>query len=165
MIRTIKTFMFLTIISFCFFFSSCTPKITETPTVIPTAKLPTRIAATLEPVEIETDCVNSFYYLDDVNYQDGTEVEAGSVFLKEWEVQNNGSCDWNEKYRLRFVSGDQMGAPDSVPIPSVIVGSKGKLSVELQASKEPGTYRSVWKVFGSDNRSFGETVYVEIVVK
>jgi hypothetical protein len=53
--------------------------------------------------------------LDDVNYQDGTEVEAGSVFLKEWEVQNNGSCDWNEKYRLRFVSGDQMGAPDSVP--------------------------------------------------
>ena len=157
--------MFLRMISICFFFASCTPKITETPTVIPTAMLPTRIAATLEPVEIETDCVNSFYYMDDVRYQDGTEVEAGSVFLKEWEVQNNGSCDWNEKYRLRFVSGDQMGAPDSVPIPSVIVGSKGKLSVELQAPKEPGTYRSVWKAFGSDNRSFGEPVYVEIVVK
>ncbi len=162
--QMVKKILIIIVLFFCFLFTSCTEKVIETPTAIPTAMLPTRIAATLEPTEVKTNCINSFYYLDDVNYQDGTVVEAGSVFLKEWEVQNNGSCDWNEKYRLRFVSGNQMGAPDSVPIPSVIVGSKGKLSVELQAPREPGTYRSVWKAFGSDNRSFGETVYVEIVV-
>ncbi|MHC1772502.1 MAG: NBR1-Ig-like domain-containing protein [Flexilinea sp.] len=146
------------------FLISCSAKVTETPTVLPTAMLPTRSVATVEPEEIVENCVNSFLYIDDVNYPDGTVVEAGSVFMKEWEVQNNGSCDWTEEYRLRFVSGEQMSAPDFVSIPSVTVGNKGKLSVELKTPEKPGTYRSTWKAFGSDNRSFGETIYVEIVV-
>ncbi len=163
--RMKKALWFFMVLAGGIFLISCSAKmVTETPTVIPTAMLPTRNAATVEPEEIVTNCINSFLYLDDVNYPDGTVVEAGSVFMKEWEVQNNGSCDWNEGYRLRFVSGEQMSAPDFVSIPSVTVGSKGKLSVELKAPEKPGTYRSTWKAFGSDNRSFGETVYVEIVV-
>lgn len=144
---------------------ACTAKVTETPTPVPTAPLPTRIVATLEPKPTEAGCLDSFYFLGDVNYPDGTVVEAGTAFLKAWEVQNAGTCDWNEKYRLRFVSGVQMSAPDYVSIPSVSAGNKGKFSVEFKAPKEPGTYRSTWKAFGSNNRSFGEVLYVEIVVQ
>ena len=140
------------------------------PTAIPatpvsTAQLPTRIVATVPVIFNEPDCTNEFLYLDDVNFSDGTEVSAGQKFLKEWEVSNYGTCNWVNGYKLRFISGDQMGAPDAVSIPEVEVGKKGKFSVEFTAPAEPGTYRSTWKAYSDTNRSFGESIYVEIVVK
>lgn len=147
-----------------FVFSGCANNPTAIPAPVYTAPLPTRIVATKVIIQNEPDCIDNFYYVDDVNYPDGTYVEPGQKFLKEWEVINNGSCNWIDGYLLRFVSGEQMGAPESVPIPHVEVGKKGKFSVEFTAPKEPGTYRSIWKPFNDRNRSFGETVYLEIVV-
>ncbi len=160
-----KKVPFLFLLALLILVSACDEKVVETATPLPTAPLPTRIAATLPPKPTAVGCTDSFYFWGDVNFPDGTVVEAGTNFMKAWEVQNFGTCDWDEGYRLRFVSGVQMGAPDFVSLPSVGVGSKGKISVEFTAPLEPGTYRSTWKAFGSNNRSFGETLYVEIVVE
>ncbi len=84
--------------------------------------------------------------------------------MQDWEVMNNGTCDWGANYLLRFVSGDQMSAPDSIKMPQVQVGKLGKISVQFTAPTEPGTYRSVWKAFNGINQSFGETLFVEITV-
>lgn len=145
--------------------TSCSMQPTAIPaTPVSTAPLPTRIVATVPVIYNESNCTNEFLYLDDVNYPDGTEVSAGQKFLKEWEVSNFGTCNWVNGYKLRFISGDQMGAPDAVPIPEVEVGKKGKFSVEFTAPAEPGTYRSTWKAYSDTNRSFGDSIYVEIVV-
>ena len=138
---------------------------TAVPTAVSTAPLPTRDVATLEVVDDSPKCVNSFVYIDDANYVDGTVVTPGESFLKEWEVQNTGSCDWTQDYKLRFVGGNLMGLNDTLDVPSVPVGGKGKISVEMTAPTEPGSYRSEWMIFGSDNRFFGELLYVEIVVQ
>lgn len=137
------------------------------PTAAPTEEIymPTRSeAAPVIPTK-ESACENLVIFLGDVNYEDGSVVPAGTTFVKEWEVQNYGNCDWDENYHLYFVAGDQMGAPNYVDIPHVPQGAKGRISVEMTAPEEPGEYRSEWKLFGADNRFFGESLSVEIVVE
>ena len=126
---------------------------------------PTRSVATVAvPTRVAT-CSNQMSYVRDDTYDDGTVVAPGTIFLKEWEVINNGDCNWDERYRLFFISGNQMGAPDFVSIPHIPVGSKGKISVELTAPEEPGEYRSEWKLFDSSNRFFGESLIANITVR
>ena len=126
---------------------------------------PTRSVATIPVPTRSATCSNQMTYVKDDTYNDGTVVEAGTKFLKEWEVINNGDCNWDERYRLFFISGNQMGAPDFVSIPHIPVGSKGKSAVELTAPEEPGDYRSEWKLFDSNNRFFGESLAAKITVR
>ncbi|MBR6089679.1 MAG: hypothetical protein IKP86_07085 [Anaerolineaceae bacterium] len=127
--------------------------------------MPTRSVATVPVPTKPASCANSMTYLGDTNYEDGSVIPAGTKFTKEWEVINWSECSWDEKYHLFFISGNQMGAPDFVEIPHVPIGSRGKISVELTAPEEPGEYRSEWKLFGADNRFFGESLIVNIVVE
>ena len=127
--------------------------------------MPTRSEATPVIPTKESACENLMLFLGDVNYEDGTVLPAGTTFVKEWEVQNYGDCDWDENYHLYFIAGDRLGAPNYVDIPRVPQGAKGRIAVELTAPDEPGEYRSEWKLFGADNRFFGESLYAEIVVE
>ena len=126
---------------------------------------PTRSVATVPVPTKAASCTNQMGYLGDVNYNDGAVLAPGEKFTKEWEVINYSDCGWDEKYHLFFISGNQMGAPDFVEIPHIPIGSKGKISVELTAPSEPGEYRSEWKLFGADNRFFGESLIAYIVVE
>ncbi|MBQ6518981.1 MAG: hypothetical protein IJI14_09685 [Anaerolineaceae bacterium] len=137
------------------------------PTAEPTQEIyqPTRSVATVPAPTKAASCTNYMSYLGDVNYTDGTVVAPGAKFTKEWEVINYSDCNWDDKYHLFFISGNQMGAPDFVEIPHIPIGSKGKISVELTAPTEPGEYRSEWKLFGADNRFFGESLIANIVVE
>ena len=136
------------------------------PTAEPTQEIyqPTRSVATVPVPTKAAACSNVMSYLGDVNYTDGAVLAPGEKFTKEWEVINYSDCSWDERYHLFFISGNQMGAPDFVSIPHIPVGSKGKLSVELTAPSEPGEYRSEWKLFGADNRFFGESLVADIIV-
>ena len=126
---------------------------------------PTRSVATIPVPTRSATCSNQMTYVKDDTYYDGSVVEAGTKFLKEWEVVNNGDCNWDDRYRLFFISGNQMSAPDFVSIPHIPVGSKGKIAVELTAPEEPGDYRSEWKLFDSNNRFFGESLVAKITVR
>ena len=126
---------------------------------------PTRSVATVPVPTRAPTCNNVMSYLGDANYEDGSILSPGQKFTKEWEVINYSDCNWDSKYHLFFISGNQMGAPDFVEIPHIPIGSKGKIFVELTAPTEPGEYRSEWKLFGADNRFFGETLAVNIVVQ
>lgn len=127
--------------------------------------LPTRSVATVQAPTKGPTCNNVMGYINDVNYIDGTVVAAGTKFVKEWEVINYSDCNWDDKYHLFFISGNQMGAPDFIEIPHIPIGAKGKISVEMTAPAEPGEYRSEWKLFGADNRFFGESLTLNIVVE
>ena len=144
--------------------SSCNKQeATETPTQ--EAYMPTRSLSTVPVPTKPAACNNVMTYVGDANYEDGTIVAPGTTFTKEWEVINYGDCNWDEKYHLFFISGDQMGGKDFLSIPHVPIGAKGKISVELTAPDEPGEYHSEWKLFGSDNRFFGESLTVDIIVQ
>lgn len=162
---TRKSFLILILlIVVVFLLTSCGKK---TEQVEPTQEIfqPTRSVATVVAPTRAPSCNNVMTYLGDANYADGTVMSPGQKFTKEWEVINYSDCNWDSKYHLFFISGNQMGAPDFVEIPHIPIGSKGKISVELTAPDEPGEYRSEWKLFGADNRFFGESLVAKIVVQ
>lgn len=135
------------------------------PTATAEVYMPTRSLATVPPPTQAPACTNIVGSVEDMNYPEGTKVAPGTTFTKEWEVINYSDCVWDEDYHLYFISGNQMGAPDYVDIPRIPVGSKGKITVQLTAPEEPGEYRSEWKLFGSDNRFFGQSLVVSIIVE
>jgi hypothetical protein len=107
---------------------------------------------------------------NDVTIPDNTKMVPGTAFTKTWRLFNNGSCTWPKSTVLYFVSGDQMGAPASVTLPSdVLSGSIVDISVPMVAPSAEGTYTGNWKlktsngtVFGSGDKSVA--IWVTIIV-
>jgi hypothetical protein len=99
---------------------------------------------------------NSAKFIDDVSIPDGTQVNPGTGFTKIWRVQNTGSCTWTTSYKLAFVDGEQMGAPNQVPLPDQVVpGQIVDLSVNFIAPTEPDQYESFWKLMDPSGTLFG----------
>lgn len=141
---------------------SATPE--RTPTMIPTAPLPTRDASTPVPTVTPTRCIDTFYFVGDVTVPDYTYIAANSEFTKKWELRNNGTCVWGKGYKLRFISGDAMGGPSEVAIPRAAPGDSVTIGVDLIAPETPGLTEGYWKMFADDNLSFGTSLSVTIYV-
>lgn len=104
-------------------------------------------------------------YVADVTIADGTIVQPGETFVKTWRVRNSGTTTWTTGYSLRFVSGDRMGAPNSVPMPcEVKPGDVVDLSVTLRAPTQHGRHRSTWKLANAAGKVFDFEQYAEIQV-
>jgi hypothetical protein len=109
-------------------------------------------------------CTNDSLFLEDLSLPDGTAVRAGSELVKRWSVANEGTCDWDEGYRLVHVDGDGLLGPDAVALFPARAGSTAVWEVVFRAPDEPGTYRSVWQAQAPDGALFGEMVYISVVV-
>ncbi|MBN1265367.1 MAG: hypothetical protein JXA25_07735 [Anaerolineales bacterium] len=108
------------------------------------------------PVIDETDCENSFDFVNDVTIPDDTEMSAGDVFEKTWRIENTGTCTWSTDYSLIFTDGDHMGAADSVPLPErVEPGDTVDVSVSFTAPSADGSYRSDWQMQTPGGNIFG----------
>ncbi len=115
----------------------------------------------LAPYDPET-CLNSFAYLEDVNVPDDTEFAPNQAFTKRWLLQNNGTCPWTDEYSVIFVGGDQLSAPDDVPLPRPIApGQSVEVAVDMIAPAEVGTYRGNWQIADSDGEPFGIDGFIE----
>jgi hypothetical protein len=110
-------------------------------------------------------------FVADVTVPDGTTISSTERFTKTWRFQNAGTCTWTSAYRFVFVSGDQMGAPASIPMPRIVTpGETVDISIDLTAPETAGTYKGVWsfedhtgKRFGLGNNSTGE-IWVQVTV-
>src|SRR5919106_856094 len=82
------------------------------PTDVPPTASPTSNPMTPSPTP---SCRDAAVFVEDVTVPDNTRIEAGEEFTKTWKLQNTGSCTWAD-YTIAFVSGDEMDAPDTVPV-------------------------------------------------
>jgi inhibitor of cysteine peptidase len=116
----------------------------------------------------EKDCTDSATFVADLTVQDNEVLPPGFVFTKTWRLQNNGTCVWNSDYDLVFVGGDQMSAPDEIPL-AQDVAENGiiDLSVLMVAPELNGTYRGNWMVQNELGDRFGipEAFWLQIVVE
>jgi hypothetical protein len=135
--------------------SSPTPLATSTPTQVFPSPEPT---ATVE-------CSDSLVFLEDETFPDGTVVAGGAEVEKIWLVANAGTCNWDERYRLRFASGSEMGAAAEQALVPARSGAEAHLRIVFTAPTEPGTYQSVWQAYSPNGEPFGDVVYIEIVVE
>ncbi len=109
-------------------------------------------------------CTLNAAYVADVTVPDNTEFAPGEAFTKVWRVRNSGTCTWEAGTQLVFVSGEPMGGPAAVDVPSVAPGSNTDISVGLVAPTAPGTYRGTWQLQSPEGVRFGSQIYVQIIV-
>jgi len=135
---------------------TATPLLTDTPTVTPTATL-----APIDRVE----------FVADVTVPDGEAHKGGETFVKTWRLKNSGTSTWTTDYALVFVSGDQMNAPKSVPLPSAVAPEQTvDISVNLTAPNTLGAHTGFWLMRNTAGDTFGlgsnrnVPIYVQISV-
>ena len=135
--------------------------VTQAPPITPTAvPIPTSVHAT--PV---VTCIDKLTYVSDQTIPDGTEVAPNSSLDKRWEVQNSGTCNWDERYQLRLVGGPDLGANAVQPLFPARSGSTATIRIEMTAPAKSGSYRSAWQAYNPNDEPFGDPFYIEIVVK
>ncbi len=111
-----------------------------------------------------TDCTDQLTFIADVTIPDGTSVAPESTLDKRWEVENRGTCNWDERYQMRLIAGSHLGAsPDQALFPARS-GSRAVIRIQFTAPAETGVYRSAWQAVNPAGQPFGDPIYIEIIV-
>lgn len=161
--------------------SACAPTPTPTPFIPPKDPSPTQplieegitpVIPTFTPQPIPTSsptptppCVDSLAFVEDLTVPDGTVVSPGEIVDKGWLVQNNGSCNWDSRYRLRFVGGSDMGATTEQALYPARAGTQAEIRINFTAPSEPGIYNTAWQATDPFGEPFGDPVFMEIIVQ
>jgi hypothetical protein len=131
------------------------PNETSTPEEAPTLELPSPTPR----------CTNVLTFLEDVTIPDGTPLSAGEAFVKQWRVKNDGTCDWDDAYLLKLVSGDALGAPTEAALYPAHAGAEVIIEMNLTAPVDAGPYHTVWQAYAPDGTPFEQAIYVDFVVQ
>lgn len=144
-----------------------TPKFQVTPTggEPPTA---TPIRATSDAPPAQGDKAE---FVDDITIPDETSLPPNAPFTKTWLLRNAGSTTWTTDYMLVFVGGDQMSAPEEIPLPKAVRPNETiELSVELVAPQSEAHYTGYFNIRNTNGDDFGvgdsgiEAFWVDIYV-
>lgn len=105
-------------------------------------------------------------FVQDVNMGDraGNTLPPSTRFMKTWRMRNEGSTAWAENTVLAFVGGDQLGAAETVAVPTVAPGEEVDISVAMLAPAVAGRYVSYWRLCAPEGVRFGHRVWVDIQV-
>jgi hypothetical protein len=161
------------------FASACTPKATPSPFRPPTRPAATQILSTTTPIPalytaIPTPtltatatagpCVNNLEFIQDATIPDGTSFSFGATIDKQWLVNNNGTCNWDSTYRLKWIGGDPLGAAQEQALYPARAGTQVTLHITFTAPTTEGTFESAWQAYSSDGIAFGDPVFIKIIV-
>ncbi|KAF9132482.1 hypothetical protein BG015_003702 [Linnemannia schmuckeri] len=139
------------------------------PVVVLTATSETQSEPETQP---EPALVSKALFVKDININDGTTIQAGSQFLKIWEMSNPGAGEWPKDSVLQFVGGDRMFADvdanktcPSFKISLAPVGDSVCVTADLKAPPQPGRYVSYWRLVAPDGEPFGHCIWCDIIVE
>lgn len=140
---------------------------TATPEPAPTAVAPTptpaattasaqpTVAPTIAPAITQVaNCVDKAAFDSDVTVPDNTSFKQGVKFTKTWRIRNAGTCAW-KGYKLVFATGDQMSAPQEVPLPDAQPGEFVNVSVDMTAPRRGGSQTGNWLFKNVAGQTFG----------
>jgi hypothetical protein len=112
----------------------------------------------------KSDCSNTLAYVKDLTVADGSIFSPGEKIDKRWLIQNQGTCNWDARYSLRFTGGQPMDAPAEQSLVPALAGSQAMVRILFTAPTQPGKYRSAWQAYTPDSKPFGDPFFVEIEV-
>jgi hypothetical protein len=132
--------------------------------------IPTLVTATPLAVlatQPEQLCMDSAF-ITDVNYPDGTVVEENTRIVKSWQIQNTGTCIWDDGFTLRPVTGEAMeGKPWEIKLRSDFVDPDEivNISVEMKTPSTGGEHGGCWRMQGDNGQYFGTFMCILITVE
>jgi hypothetical protein len=149
------------------------PDSNQNPTFIPPTLAPTPLPPTptpTNPPSLETTsappkCTDVLTYIADITVPDGTIVAPESSIDKRWQVQNSGTCNWGDGYKIKLLRGDPMGVPKEQALVPSRSNTQAEIRILFTAPKNPQKYSGVWQAYNPDDEPFGDPFYIEIVVK
>lgn len=104
----------------------------------------------------QKDCTDEAEFIADVTVLDDEIMPPTLGFTKTWRLENAGTCTWDTNYAVVFVSGDQLDAPDRVPLTQEVPPEEViDISVQMTAPNLDGTYRSEWLLENELGTQFG----------
>jgi len=103
-------------------------------------------------------------FVEDVTIPDGTTVSPGASVDKRWLVQNNGTCNWDSRYRLKFVGGLEMGAATEQALYPARGGTQATIRITFIAPTESGEYSTAWQAIDPNSEPFGDPIFMKILV-
>jgi len=144
---------------------------TETPVVAPMAGTPGTVPSLTPlspavPANTGPTCLNS-KFVADVTIPDGTVMQPGQKFTKIWEIQNTGTCPWDQGFGFIRWAGPDMGAANiyySGNDQPVGAGGIVDFALEMRAPYEPGDYVAHWVMVSDSGKTFGGDFTVAIKV-
>jgi hypothetical protein len=130
------------------------------PTPTPTIQLYPTLTPTLRD-----DCTNRLRFEKDISIPDGTQVEPGQSIVKRWLITNSGTCNWNENYAVKLVSGPDLGAPRNQDLYPARNGQQVILQMTFTAPEKAGQYISTWQAIDPQGNRFGDPFFIDILVQ
>lgn len=162
--------------------SACSPALTPTPFIPPTAQSlliepafiinPTQNVVVIQTTPLPTilptidpeNCVNSLTFIEDLTIPDNSFVTYGSTIDKQWLIENSGTCNWNAEYRLRHIGGAALGAPEEIALYPARAGIQASIQIIFTAPFTDGEYESAWQAFDPFGLAFGDPIYIRVIV-
>jgi hypothetical protein len=123
------------------------------PTTI--AGLPTNTPLAALATQAGPVCMDSAF-IRDVTYPDGTVVEDDAWLAKAWEIQNTGTCTWDDGFSLQPITGDAKGewlidAKKKFVEPDEIV----QVQIDIKTPTKGGDWGGCWRMQGDNGQYFG----------
>jgi len=173
-----KSFINISLIGMFFLLSGCLrplqadPMEAEVPAFVPPTLIPPTPTIESIPTQIENSeeslpdaCIDNLTFIEDKSIPDGTEVTPGSVIEKIWEVTNSGTCNWGTGYTIRLIGGPELEAASPQDLFPARSGTSLTIQIDFIAPEEPGNYRSAWQAYNPSELAFGDSFYIDFVVK
>jgi hypothetical protein len=139
------------------------PTAAVTPTAEPSAT-PAVVSTSIPRPTENAGCSNLLAYIKDLTIPDGSMFSPGESIDKRWQVENQGTCNWNSRYSLRLTGGDPMGAASEQSLFPALAGNQAVIRINFKAPAEGGKYRSSWQAYSPDSKAFGDPIFIEIDV-
>jgi len=128
--------------------------------VVQSTPLPT-IFPTVNPEE----CSNNLKFVEDLTIPDNMFTTFGLALDKQWLVENSGTCNWNSDYRLKYIGGAALGAPEEIALYPARAGTQATIQILFTAPFTEGVYESAWQAVDAEGVTFGDPIYIRIVVQ
>lgn len=132
---------------------------------------PLTLASAVPDTEKPEDCTNRARFVSDVTIPDGTVVQRGEWVTKTWELENYGTCPWNENYKVVWSDENFSNDQKLFDIGTALApGESGEISVTFPVQGQGSTHISFvlanekGETFGLGERGRGD-LYIEYNVE
>jgi hypothetical protein len=137
---------------------------TAQPALFITSPLPSYTLPPPPPTQAEI-CSDNLLYIKDITIPDWTNLKPGIEADKQWQVENNGTCNWDYRYTLRLTSGDGLGIETEQSLYPARTGSQAVIHINFTAPLQAGTYHSIWQAYNPLGQPFGDPISILVVVQ
>ncbi len=133
---------------------------TAVPTVVvtPVPATSTPIPPTATPIPPTPTPIPCYQvkFVQDITIPDGTKIIAGTTFTKTWRIRNSGSCTWDTRFDIAFVSGTQMTSGTIWDLTKEVrPGETVDISINMTAPATVGTYQANFQMVNPNGVRFG----------